>query len=85
MLRNILTNQECARRWRDTEVLFIDEISMLSKITFDIIQYIAQNVRNSEYVFGGLQVLAFGDFLQLPPVPSVMDNGEYSFQSALWD
>ena len=38
---------------------------MLSKRTFEIIQYVSQNVRNSDLAFGGIQVLAFGDFLQL--------------------
>lgn len=67
-----------------TEILFIDEISMLSKRTFETINYIAQNTRNSNYMFGGLQVVAFGDFLQLPPVPSAFDEGKYAFQSESW-
>ena len=58
---------------------------MLSKRTFNIIQYVSQNVRNSEYAFGGLQVVAFGDFLQLPPVASALDDGKYAFEIALWD
>ena len=58
---------------------------MLSQRTFDIIQYIAQNVRNSDYAFGGLQTVAFGDFLQLPPVRNAMDHGKYTFESALLD
>ena len=80
----MLANQECSNRWRLTEILFIDEISMLSKRTFETINYIAQNIRNSNYMFGGLQVVAFGDFLQLPPVPSAIDEGKYAFQSELW-
>lgn len=81
----MIANQDCTERWRDTEVLFIDEISMLSKRTFEIIHYIAQNIRNSDYMFGGLQIVAFGDFLQLPPVPSTVDDGRYAFQSQLWN
>ena len=81
---NVLANQECSNRWRLTEILFIDEISMLSKRTFETINYIAQNIHNSNYMFGGLQVVAFGDFLQLPPVPSAIDEGKYAFQSESW-
>ena len=62
LLRNVLANNECVRRWRETEVLFIDEISMLSQRILEIIDYVAQNGRNSEYLFGGLQLVAFGDF-----------------------
>ena len=57
MLRNVLANNECVRRWRETEVLFIDEISMMSQRVFEIIYYVAQNVRNSEYLSGGLQLV----------------------------
>ena len=85
LLRNVIANQDCTKRWRDTDVFFIDEISMLSKRTFEIIHYIAQNIRNSDYMFGGLQIVAFGDFLQLPSVPSTVDDGKYAFQSHLWN
>ena len=56
ILRNILSHEECVRRLRETEVLLIDEISMLSKRTFEIIQYVSQNVRNSDLAFSGIQI-----------------------------
>ena len=85
LLRNVLNNAECVARWRETDVLFIDEISMLSKRTFDLLQYVSQNVRNCDHAFGGLQVVAFGDFLQLPPVANALDEGKYAFESTSWD
>ena len=85
LLRNVLSNGDCLGRWRSMEVLFIDEISMLSKRTLETIYYVSQNVRNSELAFEGLQVVAFGDFLQLPPVPGAIDDGKYAFESRLWD
>ena len=85
LLRNVLANNECVRRWRETEVLFIDETSMLSQRILEIINYVAQNGRISEYLFGGLQLVAFGDFLQLPPVPNTVDDGKYAFESTVWD
>lgn len=60
LLKNVLTNEECVKRWIDTEVLLVDEISMLRMKAFDTIQYVSQKVRNSEYVFGGIQIVAFG-------------------------
>ena len=85
LLKNVLTNEECVKRWIDTEVLLVDEISMLSMKVFDTIQYVFQKVRNSEYAFGGTQVVAFGDFLQLPPVEGALDCGKYAFESSLWN
>ena len=29
--------------------------------------------------------MAFGDFLQLPPVPNTVDDGKYAFESTVWD
>ena len=62
LLRNPLLNKTCVERWRNTDVLFVDEISMLSKRTFELLYYFAQNIRNSDFPLGGLQVVAFGDF-----------------------
>lgn len=85
LLRNASSNEECVKRWKETVVLFIDEVSMLSQRTFEIINYIGQTIRYSDYAFGGTQIVAFRDFWQLPPVPSCIDSGHYAFQSALWN
>ena len=85
LLRNVMANSECVKRCRETNVLFIDEISMLSQRTLEVFTYVAHNVRSSDYAFGGLQVVAFGDFLQLPPVPNALHNGNHAFESALWN
>lgn len=56
------------QRWRHTNTLIIDEISMMSASIFDKIEEIARGVRGNEEPFGGLQVICVGDFYQLPPV-----------------
>jgi ATP-dependent DNA helicase PIF1 len=51
-----------------TDVLIIDEVSMLHDYRLDMIDEIARTVRKNEKPFGGLQVILCGDFFQLPPV-----------------
>ena len=52
-----------------TDVLIIDEISMLHDFRLDIIDQLTRAVRGEmDKPFGGLQVILCGDFFQLPPV-----------------
>ncbi|TLD22846.1 hypothetical protein PspLS_07139 [Pyricularia sp. CBS 133598] len=57
------------RRLRRTDVLVIDEISMVSSFMFDLLSHVMQTARHGdERPFGGVQVVVSGDFFQLPPV-----------------
>lgn len=51
-----------------TDVLVIDEISMLHDYRLDMVDTIARTVRDDDRPFGGIQVILCGDFFQLPPV-----------------
>lgn len=52
-----------------TDVLVIDEISMLHDFRLDMIDEATRKIRGKQDVpFGGLQVILCGDFFQLPPV-----------------
>lgn len=53
---------------RKTDVLVIDEISMLHDYRLDMVNEVARAVRDSQKPFGGLQIILCGDFFQLPPV-----------------
>ena len=53
--------------------LIIDEISMVSDQLLDYLDTLLRLVRNTNRPLGGIQVILFGDFLQLPPVST---NGE---------
>lgn len=55
-------------RWFYTDVLFIDEVSMLSPKIFVSLDKLAQLVRKSARPFGGMQVVIVADFFQSPPV-----------------
>ena len=53
---------------KKTDVLVIDEISMLHDFRLDLVDAAARSVRESMEPFGGIQVILCGDFFQLPPV-----------------
>jgi ATP-dependent DNA helicase PIF1 len=79
-----------SKRWRDTDILIIDEVSMMSKKVFEILNLLAKRCRGKLGVpFGGLQVIFSGDFFQLPPVfrPAVdeADSGMFCFESPIWE
>lgn len=64
------------------DVLIVDECSMISERTFESLYNIC-SMKDPTKVFGGIQVIFCGDFLQLPPVPNKRynDDGSYCFQS----
>jgi ATP-dependent DNA helicase PIF1 len=51
-----------------TDVLIIDEISMLHDFRLDMIDTICRLVRAKDEPFGGIQLIMSGDFFQLPPI-----------------
>jgi len=78
-LDTVLGNKAAVSRWRSTERLIIDEVSMMSKELFELLDTIGKRVRRSSKLFGGIQLLVSGDFFQLPPV-----EGSFCFESPLW-
>jgi ATP-dependent DNA helicase PIF1 len=90
-----LAPEECARRVTSkrpvvnrlvkTDVLVIDEISMLEASLLEKVHVAAQMARNNFFKpFGGLQLIFCGDFLQLPPVCGRNQQIPYPFFSPVW-
>ena len=51
-----------------TDVLIIDEISMVAPDLLDAMDLLARQARRDNSPFGGIQIVAIGDLFQLPPV-----------------
>ena len=86
LIARVKRNVRICQRWRETQVLVIDEISMLSENVFELIAAIAQATRQSRVPFGGLQLILTGDFLQLPPVSTrEKQRAKYCFESKAWN
>ncbi|XP_065674108.1 ATP-dependent DNA helicase PIF1-like [Hydra vulgaris] len=68
------------KSWLETDVLIIYEISMVNAETFNLLHLIACEIKQCyDELFGGIQVIACGDFFQIPPV-----KGEFAFKSKIW-
>jgi ATP-dependent DNA helicase PIF1 len=76
------------KEWRKTRTLIIDEVSMMSKRLFEILDMVGRTVRNcASKPFGGIQLIFCGDFYQLPPVginTEDPDNSKFCFESERW-
>ena len=73
--------------WRSTQILVIDEVSMLSLKLFNMLNEIGRFIRKSRKPFGGIQLIFCGDFYQLPPVGSKddPDTMKFCFESSEWN
>jgi ATP-dependent DNA helicase PIF1 len=78
-VKRILLDFQKKKRWKSTKVLLIDEISMLGASYLELLNAIAKEVRHNNLPFGGIRIVASGDFLQLPPV-----NDAFCFESDVW-
>jgi ATP-dependent DNA helicase PIF1 len=72
------------KRYEQTKVLIIDEISMLSGDVFDSVNKICKSFRRNNLPFGGMQVVVVGDFFQLPPISKKGEETKFAFESASW-
>jgi ATP-dependent exoDNAse (exonuclease V) alpha subunit len=73
------------RRIRSTRTLVIDEVSMLPGRILEFVDFVCRAVREVDEPMGGIQVVAVGDFLQLPPVKNGDElRYDWAFQSPAW-
>lgn len=80
--------QNLHKRWTETQVLIIDEVSMLHANFLDMLNSVAKHIRRDARPFGGMQVIFSGDFFQLPPVVRTENHipgaKVYAFLSTAW-
>lgn len=80
MVKKIFTRPHLRKRWRELEILIVDEISMLSPTLFDKLEKLARHIRRNDLPFGGIQLILSGDFLQLPCI----NSDDFCFESEAW-
>jgi ATP-dependent DNA helicase PIF1 len=86
LFKLVSENRNSVKRWRNTQALILDEVSMLSKKLFDTLDLIGRRLRNQPNIpFGGIQLVFVGDFYQLPPVGNKDDESSmFCFESNRW-
>lgn len=86
LLKKVKSNKFAKKMWKTTDILVVDEVSMLSLKLFDMLNMIGKHLRNNNKPFGGMQLLFSGDFFQLPPVGDKdnIDTQRFCFESDDW-
>lgn len=80
----VCTRGRSLSRIRSAECIIIDEISMLSGETIATAEEIARIARQDNSPWGGLRIIAVGDFAQLPPVQSGGGQCDWAFMHPVW-
>jgi len=62
------------------DILVVDEVSMMSKSLFELLDTIGKKIRKNPKPFGGIQLVFCGDFYQLPPI-----DDSFCFESPAWN
>jgi len=84
-IKMMAANRRVAKRFAETDVLIIDEISMLDADRLNLVERVARIAKGNWKPFGGIQIVLCGDFFQLPPVAK---EGEppprFAYHSSAW-
>ena len=83
-------NQKAKARWKNTDVLIIDEVSMMTPELLEKLDSVGRIIRGKFATpMGGLQIVLVGDFCQLPPVSKDLSGNEVEptllFECSVWN
>jgi len=82
-------NAKARARWQHTDVLIIDEVSMMTPDLLEKLDSVARIIRKRvAQPMGGLQIVLVGDFCQLPPVNKDISGASFEpqllFECEVW-
>lgn len=83
-LDTLKNSAKLLKRYNATDVLVIDEVSMLHGARLDMVNVVAKTLRKSNEPFGGIQVILVGDLFQLPPITRGSDAADFVHLSQAW-
>lgn len=87
VIERAIMNDKVRERVKATDIIVWDEASMSSSRMLELVNNIHIELAEPEnkcYPFGGKQMIIVGEFLQLNPVPSYFDKGNFMFLAPLF-
>lgn len=84
-IQRALKDGRLKKRLTNVDTIIIDEISMIPGLAFEVAENICREVRKSEVPWGGIRIIAVGDFGQLPPVSIGGKDKDWAFQNHTWE
>lgn len=86
-MATLKTRSYLKKRYKSVKVLILDEISMLHRRQFELLDKLLRYMKGEPFLsFGGVQLVLSGDFLQLPPVSKENEpmRNRFCFMSPTW-
>ncbi len=77
-------NRQVMKRVKQISGFILDEVSMISGPVLRTAEIICRRIRRNESPWGGLRVIAVGDFAQLPPVDRLGSHRPWAFLDPVW-
>jgi len=84
-IERALKDKRALRRLKKANAIVIDEISMLPGEVLQVAERIASLARNNPDAWGGLKIIAVGDFAQLPPINRFNQKKDWAFSNPVWE
>ncbi len=82
--QRIMNDKKTLARIKKVEGVIIDEISMIPGEALTVAEMISQEARGSSLPWGGMRIIAVGDFGQLPPVTKIGQKRDWCFLTETW-
>ncbi len=79
-----LKNRRVLDRIEAEDGILIDEVSMITGEAMQAAEMIARKARDNDRPWGGLRVIAVGDFFQLPPITRAGMKRDWAFLDKVW-
>lgn len=85
IVRKATGNRRICTRIENADGVIIDEVSMLPGRALAVAEQIARAIRGNARPWGGLRVIAVGDFGQLPPICKHGESRDWAFRHPVWE